>query len=99
MIDENAKYMMLQYLDEEEKIIGLPIDEFIPVACILGLCFIGKMLLTGAIIAFLTLKIMRQLKQSQGKGFLFILLYWHGSEWVGKTLFHAFPKSTERYFI
>lgn len=99
MTDEAAKYIMLQYLDEEEKIIGLPIDEFIPSVCILVLSFICKMLLTGVIIAFVIIKIMRQLKRSQGKGFLFILAYWHGSEWVGKTLFQSFPKSTERYFI
>lgn len=99
MTDENAKYIMLQYLDEEEKIIGLPIDEFIPVACILVLCFVCKMLLTGTIIAFFVIKIMRHLKQSQGKRFLFILVYWHGSDWVGKTIFQSFPKSTERYFI
>lgn len=99
MLDENIKYMMLQYLDEEEKIIGLPIDEFIPVACILVLSFFCKILLTGVIISFCFVKIMRRLKQNKGKGFLYILAYWHGNELVGKVIFPSFPKSTDRYFI
>ncbi len=98
-MSDEAKYLMLQYLDEEEKIIGLPIDEFIPVACILVLSFFCKCLLTGVIIAFFTARIMRHFKQSRGKGFLFITAYWHGNELIGKIIFPSFPKSTDRYFI
>lgn len=99
MNDEDKKYVILKFLDEEDKIMGLPIDEFIPILIIIITGFLCKFLLEAVLLAFLTMRFMRKIKRSKGKGFLFILAYWHGNEAVGKRLFPSFPKATERYFI
>lgn len=99
MSEESIKYVMLKYLDEEEKIMGLPVDEFIPVSLILLFSFICKILFVGLVLSFLTVKLMRHFKHNQGRGFLFIVCYWNLNAEVGKALFSSFPSATERYYI
>ncbi|MCX7125446.1 MAG: type IV conjugative transfer system protein TraL [Gammaproteobacteria bacterium] len=77
MNEEDKKYIILKFLDEEEKILGLPIDECIPVVGIIIIGFLAKFLIISIVLAFIVTKLMRRAKHSNGKGFLFVLAYWN----------------------
>lgn len=98
MNDQN-KYIIFKYLDEETRIVGLPLDEFIPVVIFIAFGFLSKLLMFGILCAALTVLFLKKLKRSRGKSALLAILYWHGNESVGKTIFPSFPKSTDRNFL
>lgn len=98
MSDQN-KYLIFKYLDEETRVIGLPLDEFIPAVLFVVFGFFVKILPLGILCAVASVMFLKHLKKNRGKSALLFILYWHGNEMVGKTLFPSFPKSTERDFI
>lgn len=99
MSDEMDKYIILKYLDEERRILGLPIDEFIPITVIIVFGFIAKFLMLGILLSAVLFASVRSIKKNRGRCALMALIYWNGNESVGKTLFRSFPKSSDRYWI
>lgn len=99
MSDNLDKYLIFKYLDEETRFVGLPLDEFIPVVFFIVFGFVAKLLILGILFAASTVFFLKSLKKKRGRSALLYMIYWHGNESVGNTLFPSFPKSTERYFI
>lgn len=99
MSDASDQYVIFKYLDEERRILGLPLDEFIPITLLIIFGFMTKLLIVGILASGLLFAFMRNLKKNRGRCALLSLIYWNGNESAGKTLFPSFPPSAERYWV
>lgn len=99
MSENMDKYIIFKYLDEEKRILGLPLDEFIPIASLITFGFIAKFLLLGIFLSAALFGFMRSLKKNRGRCALLSIIYWNGNDSVGKTLFPSFPASSDRYWV
>lgn len=83
-------------LDESTRVMGLTLDEFIP----LFLIFVIGMLTNSFVLSFIGMMIMyavmKRLKKGQGASILLILLYKNTYGSLSKTLFKEFPEPTKR---
>jgi conjugal transfer pilus assembly protein TraL len=94
---ETDQYKICKYLDEQYRIIGLPLDEFIPLAIILVMSFLFKLLIVGILLMVVCWRLMRHFKKGMGSAALLVSIYWHmcGSQ----AAFRALPDSTKRYWV
>lgn len=95
----DSKYQIYKYLDEEKRIVGLTLDEFIPILLVFIIAFLAKLLLVGILVAAAIFSVMRSIKKKRGRCALLSLIYWNSNKSVGKLLFSAFPPSSKRYWI
>ena len=95
----DSKYQIYKYLDEEKRLVGLPIDEVIPIGLVLIIAFLMKMLLVGILLAAAIFGAIRGLKKNRGRCALLSIIYWNGNDLVGKTIFRSFPPSSKRYWV
>lgn len=95
----DSKYQIYKYLDEEKRIVGLTIDEVIPIGLALMIAFLMKVLLIGILMAAAIFSLVRRLKKNRGRCALLSVIYWNGNESVGKMIFHSFPPAVKRYWV
>lgn len=95
----DSKYQIYKYLDEEKRIVGLTIDEVIPVGFVLIMAFLLKILLLGILMAAALFSLVRHLKKNRGRCALLSVIYWNTNETVGKMIFHSFPPASKRYWV
>ena len=99
MDDELEKYRFPKTLDQEMRILGLPPDEFIPIAILIILgVFIGQAV-SLMIVAGLYWISIRECKKGQGSTFLLNLGYWHLPTELFRIVFRVIPKSHRRHYL
>ncbi|QHP82823.1 MULTISPECIES: type IV conjugative transfer system protein TraL [Pectobacterium] len=98
MSGENDKYYFPETLNQQERIIGLPIDEFLVVAPLLISGIVYNMSTVLSIVAGLLWLLIRYLKKGQGSYWLLNFCYWHLPYFVFKITFRQIPDSSFRHW-
>lgn len=98
MSREINQYVICSCLDGDWRIMGLTLDELIPMLlfCLIG--FLAKILMIMLVLAGAWYYGLRLLKKGQGSAALLLLFYRHASPEMAKSLFRAFPSYTKRYW-
>lgn len=92
-------YRVPKSLDLRVRIIGLPIDEFIPAVALAIFFFAAGSIITGFLSAIITIVVIRVLKRGQGGSWLMNVGYWYLPKWVFSFLFRKTPHSQYRQYI
>lgn len=87
-------YRINRYLDEQRRLIGLALDECIPMLMFLVLGFCLRQIMVSIILMMGWFVLIRILKKGKGSAALLVTLYWHmvGSPYC----FQGLPDSTQR---
>lgn len=98
-MDDQKKYVICKYLDEQSLFIGMQYDEavvVIPLVIVGALS--GHMLIFWfcAAVAFFGIK---KLKKNKGSGYLLTLLYWHLPPGFSNWLLSHFSPGRKRYWV
>lgn len=99
MLKNHDKYQICKLLDDQIRIIGLPLDEFIPVASIMLLAFILKMAIWGVIGGGIILMLVRIAKRGHGSGWLFYKIFWYAPAVIFKAFLFKTPASSLRHWL
>ncbi len=91
---KTERYQINRYLDEQRRLLGLALDECIPMIGLFVVCFFMKAMIIGLMLMALWLVLMRALKRGRGSAALFITWYWHMAG--SAQLFRGLPNSTQR---
>ncbi|MBN3262965.1 type IV conjugative transfer system protein TraL [Pectobacterium brasiliense] len=98
MNGEDDRYYFPETLNQQERIIGLPIDEFIVVAPLLLAGVVYNMSTVLSVIAGLLWLSIRYLKKGQGSYWLLNFCYWHLPYFIFKIIFRQIPDSSFRHW-
>ena len=94
------KYYICKKIDEPKRYVGLTIDEFVPIATIVSLCFFFGSLLTGFVLAGIVWLAIRHFKKGQGPSWFLNLLYWYlPTQHLQGILFVKTPPSSLRHWL
>lgn len=99
MINKRGLYLVPRTLDEPIRILGLPLDEFIP-TCALAIFFfmLGKVILTISM-PVLTVVGIKMMKKGQGSSWLINLCHWYLPKVVMLLLLRHTPPAENREYI
>ena len=92
-------YRINKRVDEETRLLGLPLDESIPMLMIVLSAFLLKALLMGAVLAMICVVIIKHLKKGHGSQFLLNKLYWYCPKYIIKHHLIITPASEDRFFL
>lgn len=92
-------YRLNHRIDEPARIVGLTIDEALPIIAVLGLALIFGAMVTGFLIAASFYCLMQSIKKGQGSGWLLCLMYWRLPHWVSRCFLKTMPPSHQRFFL
>jgi conjugal transfer pilus assembly protein TraL len=99
MSNKRGLYLVPKTLDAQVRLLGLPLDEFVPAVFLAGLFFLlGKVLLSIAL-PVLAIVLMKTMKQGQGSSWLINLCHWHLPQNVMMGLVRKTPPSQNREYI
>ena len=93
------KYRFPKCLDEEKRIVGLPIDEAIVVIGIFLVSFYMGMTVVGIVVATLSWMGLRHVKKGENTFFLLFLGYWVLPKEISGVLFMKTPTSKIREWV
>jgi len=97
-MSDEAKYKICRLVDQQIRIVGLPIDEALPVGILCGVgLFVGQ-LLVMMVIAVVYWFTIRHFKKGQGSSFLLNVLYWFLPGVIMSAVFKTLPTSSIRYW-
>lgn len=96
---KRSLYVVCKTLDQPERIIGLPLDEFFITAILCGIfIFMGKLILAMGV-AIITVVLMRVMKKGQGSGWILNVFYWYFPQSLTKAFIRFTPASHHREWI
>lgn len=97
--DNIDKYRFPKTLSEQLRILGLPLDELIPVVPVLAWGFWVHKQLFGLVAAFVVWFIIRSAKRGKGSMWLYNVMYWY-LPWLNSgTVFKMIPDSSFRQWV
>lgn len=99
MANNQDKYQICKLLDNQIRVIGLPLDEFIPIAIVVVAAFILKIAVWGVILGAVLLIALRSAKKGQGTGWLFNKFFWYAPAVIFKTFLLKTPPSLMRHWL
>lgn len=94
--DELYPYRFPQMLTEQRRVIGLPLDEVIPVSVIVLWCIWINKPLFGFIIAGIIWFLLRKVKRGKGSRWLYNMMYWYLPTELFRVVFRHIPASNFR---
>ena len=97
-MSDERKYYICHLIDQQMRIVGLPVDEAVPIAVIMGLGFLFGQLVFALLAAIGFWALIRHLKKGQGSSFLFNALYWFLPGDIMSAVFKKLPSSSIRYW-
>ena len=92
-------YRIYKNIDKESRIVGLTLDEFIPVMSVLILGFVMKVLLLAMVASTVIVLLLRHVKKGRRGHFLLNLLYWYAPDFVVKHHFSVTPAAEKRFWL
>lgn len=95
----SGNYDFPETLNEQTRIIGLPVDEFCLVAPLVGAGIWLSMAGSFCIIAATLWVLIRHLKRGQGSSWLLNVAYWYLPTFVFVGLFKSIPESWKRRWM
>lgn len=99
MSSKRSLYLVPRSLDAQIRVLGLPLDEFIP-ACAMAIAFfLSKKILFSMAVPTVLVVFIKFLKQGQGSAFLVNVCYWFFPRLVMSNLLRHTPPSEDREYI
>lgn len=98
MNGEGDKYNFPETMNQQDRYLGLPIDELIVTAPLLILGVLNNLSLELGVIAGILWFIVRYLKKGQGSYWLLNFCYWHLPSPLFKVTFRQIPDSSFRHW-
>ncbi|EGT4277885.1 type IV conjugative transfer system protein TraL [Cronobacter sakazakii] len=98
MAGEEDKYYFPETLNQQTRVLGLPVDELIIVAPLAILGVMYNMSTVLSIIAGLLWWLIRYLKKGQGSYWLLNFCYWHLPSLIFRVTFRRIPDSSFRHW-
>ncbi|HGH4646793.1 type IV conjugative transfer system protein TraL [Enterobacter roggenkampii] len=98
MNGEGDKYNFPETMNQQDRYLGLPIDELIVTAPLLILGVLNNLSLELGVIAGILWFIVRYLKKGQGSYWLLNFCYWHLPSLLFKATFRQIPDSSFRHW-
>lgn len=99
MSNKRGLYLVPKTLDAQARVLGLPLDEFIPSIFFAVFFFLlGKVVLSIAI-PVITVVLIKMMKQGQGSAWLINLCHWYLPKVVMTHLLRKTPPSQNREYI
>jgi len=98
MNGEDDKYYFPETLNQQDRYLGLPLDELIIVAPLILLGVLNDMSTELTIIAGLLWALVRYLKKGQGSYWLLNFCYWYLPTLLFKIAFRQIPDSSFRHW-
>lgn len=95
---EEDKYHFPETLNQQERYLGLPIDELIVTAPLILLGVLNNMSVELGVIAGLLWFLVRYLKKGQGSYWLLNFCYWNLPSLLFKVTFRQIPDSSFRHW-
>ena len=98
MNGEGDKYNFPETMNQQDRYLGLPIDELIVTAPLLVLGVLNNLSLELGVIAGILWFIVRYLKKGQGSYWLLNFCYWYLPTLLFKVAFRQIPDSSFRHW-
>lgn len=98
MNGEGDKYNFPETMNQQDRYLGLPIDELIVTAPLLILGVLNNLSLELGVIAGILWFIVRYLKKGQGSYWLLNFCYWYLPSLLFKVTFRQIPDSSFRHW-
>ena len=98
MSGEGDKYNFPETMNQQDRYLGLPIDELIVTAPLLVLGVLNNLSLELGVIAGILWFIVRYLKKGQGSFWLLNFCYWHLPTFIFRVTFRLIPDSGFRHW-
>ncbi|ELW9465971.1 TraL protein [compost metagenome] len=98
MSGEEDKYYFPETLNQQDRYLGLPLDELIIVAPLILLGVLNDMSTELTVIAGLLWALVRYLKKGQGSYWLLNFCYWYLPTLLFKVAFRQIPDSSFRHW-
>ncbi|HEF0975484.1 TPA: type IV conjugative transfer system protein TraL [Escherichia coli] len=93
------KYRFPKTLSEQNRIIGLPLDELIPAAVVFIWGFFTRKYLFSLIIAAVIWQLIRAAKRGKSSRWLYNWCYWHLPSELFRVVYRVIPDSSFRMWI
>ncbi|EFH2718823.1 type IV conjugative transfer system protein TraL [Escherichia coli] len=93
------KFRFPKTLSEQNRIIGLPLDEAIPAAVLVLWGFFAKKYVFGLIIATVVWQLIRAAKRGKSSRWLYNWCYWHLPVELFRVVYRVIPDSSYRIWI
>lgn len=93
------KYRFPKCLDEEKRVVGLPLDEAIVVIGVFLVSFYLGMTVVGIVVAAAAWMGLRHLKKGENTFFLLYMSYWTLPKEISGVLFRKTPTSKIREWV
>ncbi|HAO0314028.1 TPA: type IV conjugative transfer system protein TraL [Escherichia coli] len=93
------KFRFPKTLSEQNRIIGLPLDEAIPAAVLVLWGFFAKKYVFGLIIATVVWQLIRAAKRGKSSRWLYNWCYWHLPVELFRVIYRVIPDSSYRKWI
>ncbi|QCE25858.1 type IV conjugative transfer system protein TraL (plasmid) [Enterobacter bugandensis] len=98
MSGEEDKYNFPETMNQQDRYLGLPIDELIVTAPLIVLGVLNNLSVELGVIAGILWFIVRYLKKGQGSYWLLNFCYWHLPSFLFKVTFRQIPDSSFRHW-
>lgn len=98
MSGEDEKYDFPETVNQEDRILGLPRDEFFVVAPVIGFGVWANMAFIMLGVAGVLWFIVRYLKKGQGSYWLLNFCYWYLPTFIFRSVFKSLPDSGYRHW-
>lgn len=97
--DDLNKYRFPKTLSEQLRILGLPLDEFIPALFMLAWGFVTKKYMFGMILAVLLWQLIKAAKKGKTSKWLYNWCYWYLPTELFRVVYRVIPDSSFRKWI
>jgi len=93
------KYRFPKTLSEQTRILGLPLDEFIPAALSGGILMLNKSYMFGMVVAVVLWQAIRIAKRGKSSKWLYNWCYWYLPIELLRVVYRIIPDSSFRKWI
>jgi conjugal transfer pilus assembly protein TraL len=96
---KRSLYVVPKTLDAPTRILGLPLDEFLPAMLFLVYFFLSGKTVLFILTPILTVVVIRMIKQGQGSAWLINLCHWYLPKCLMQSFLRKTPASENREYI
>lgn len=99
MSSKRSLYLVPKTLDTQIRVLGLPLDEFVPAVFLIGFFFLVGKVVLSIVMPILAVVLIRFLKQGQGSSWIINVCYWHLPKYIMSCALRKTPASENREYI
>lgn len=98
-MNDIQRYHINQRLDEPRRVIGMTLDEGVPMIALFILGFLIHFPVAGLIASAGAVALIKWVKRGQGTYFLLNICYWHSIHWVSRGVLIKIPPAEKRFWL